>query len=167
MSLRSLDWAIAELAARQHGVIARRQLLELGLGGRAIDYQVGAGRLHPLYRGVYSVGHPRPVGRARWMAAALAYGPDALLSHASAAALYGLRPTARSHIDVTVPGRRGRGRPGVVLHRVRSIQDEDRAIRERIPSPRSRARCSTSQKYFRRGSSKRSSRRPTVCACLT
>lgn len=67
------------------------------------------------------------------MAAVLAYGPDALLSHASAAALWGLRHTARSRIDVTVPRRRGRGRPGVVLHRVRSVEDDDRTLRDRIP----------------------------------
>lgn len=133
MSPTSPDWAISVLAGRQHGMVARRQLQELGLGPDAIDHRVQGGRLHPSHRGVYAVGHPRPIGRARWMAAVLAGGPGAVLSHASAAALWGLRPTAKTRIDVTVPGRRGRGRPGIALHRVRGLAHEDRATRDGIP----------------------------------
>jgi hypothetical protein len=67
------------------------------------------------------------------MAAVLACGPDALLSHRSAAALWGLLSAAGSQVDVTAPGCRGRGRPGIALHRVRSLHADDRAIRESIP----------------------------------
>lgn len=67
------------------------------------------------------------------MAAVLACGAGAVLSHRSAAALWGLRASAASRIDVTEPGRRGRGRPGIVLHRVRSLADEDRARHHGIP----------------------------------
>jgi len=67
------------------------------------------------------------------MAAVLACGPDALLSHRSAAALWGLQSSAASRIDVTAPGRRGRGRPGIVLHRVGSLHGSDRARRDGIP----------------------------------
>jgi Protein of unknown function (DUF559) len=67
------------------------------------------------------------------MAAVLACGPGALLSHRSAAALWGLRSSAAPRIDVTAPARRGRGRPGIVLHRVGSLHREDRASCEGLP----------------------------------
>jgi predicted transcriptional regulator of viral defense system len=127
------DRKIAELAERQHGVVARRQLMALELGPGAIDHRVACGRLHPVHRGVYAVGHPRLMATGLWMAAVLACGPDALLSHRSAAALWGLQSSAASRIDVTAPGRRGRGRPGIMLHRVGRLQDEDRSSRDGIP----------------------------------
>jgi very-short-patch-repair endonuclease len=91
------------LAARQHGVVARWQLLALGLGRRAIDHRVERGRLHVVHRGVYAVGHRAITQHGRWMAAVLAAGPGAVLSHRSAAALWGIRPSSRTRIDVTVP----------------------------------------------------------------
>jgi very-short-patch-repair endonuclease len=100
---RSLDAVTAQLAARQHGVVARRQLLELGFGRRAIGHRVQRGRLHVVHRGVCAVGHRSLTQRSHWMAAVLAAGRDAVLSHHSAAALYGIRPTSRTRIDVTVP----------------------------------------------------------------
>jgi hypothetical protein len=81
------DRAIAELASRQHGVVARRQLLALGLGPDVIGYRLERCRLHPIHRGVYAVGHDKLTREARWMAAVLAGGPGAVLSHRSAAAL--------------------------------------------------------------------------------
>ena len=86
-------WAgdVWRLAKRQHGVVTRGQLLALGLGASAIEHRLSNGRLHPLMRGVYAVGRP-DVGRLGWwMAAVLACGPKALLSHHSAAALWGIR----------------------------------------------------------------------------
>ncbi len=100
---RSLDALIAQLAANQHGVVSRRQLLERGLGRRAIGHRVQRGRLHVVHRGVYAVGHQALTQRSHWMAAVLAAGPDAVLSHHSAAALWGIRPTSRTRIDVTIP----------------------------------------------------------------
>ena len=80
---------IARLADRQHGAVARRQLLAAGMQRGAIDRRVASGRLRRVYRGVYVVG---PLTReGRWMAAVLAAGSDAVLSHLSAAALWGLR----------------------------------------------------------------------------
>jgi hypothetical protein len=67
------------------------------------------------------------------MAAVLACGPDAVLSHRSAAGLWGLLRAAGSRIDVTTTDRRGRGRPGIVLHRVRKLHEDDRALRDAIP----------------------------------
>jgi very-short-patch-repair endonuclease len=100
---RSFDAAIAQLAGRQHGVVARRQILELGVGRRAVERRLERGRLHIVHRGVYAVGHRALTRHGRWMAAVLAAGPGAVLSHHSAAALAGIRPTSRSRIDVTVP----------------------------------------------------------------
>ena len=98
-----VDGGIAALALRQHGVVSRRQLRALGLDDNAVSYRVRAGRLHRLHRGVYAVGHTVVGARGRWMAAVLACGPDAALSHASAAALWELRPSEATWIDVTVP----------------------------------------------------------------
>jgi predicted transcriptional regulator of viral defense system len=106
---RGLDARIAVLADRQHGVVARRQLLALGMKREAIAVRLGAGRLHQLHRGVYSVGHTVLSREGRWMAAVLFCGPDAALSHRSAAALWGLRRPIES-IEVTVPTKtRSRG----------------------------------------------------------
>jgi hypothetical protein len=106
-------WAVVR---RQHGVIARRQLLEFGLGAEAIKSRIATGRLHPVHRGVYAVGRPGLTREGLWMAAVLACGPGAVLSHGSAAALWGIRrPVAR--IDVTVPAHVTRSRPGISVHR--------------------------------------------------
>src|SRR3954449_10626392 len=94
------EGAMAELAARQHGVLSRRQLYELGFGPRSIDRRLEIGRLHRLHRGVYAVGHRGISGLGHWMAAVLACGPTAVLSHRSAAALWGLRPSEARLVDV-------------------------------------------------------------------
>jgi very-short-patch-repair endonuclease len=85
---RSIDHAIAEVAGRQHGVIARRQLLALGVSPDQIRRRVASGRLIVLRRGVYAVGHRALTRRSRWMAAVLAAGHGAVLSHRSAGAFY-------------------------------------------------------------------------------
>lgn len=122
---------MAELAARQHGVVARRQLLEIGLGRRTIARWLEASRLHSLHLGVYALGHRRVSEEGRLMAAALACGPGAVLSHRSAASLWGIRPSATAAIDVTAPRRIG-GRAGVSAHRHRLPPDE-RARKAGIP----------------------------------
>lgn len=106
---RALDMRIAELAERQHGVAARGQLLELGVGGEAIKVRLRMGRLHRLHRGVYAVGHRLVPREGRWLAGVLACGDSAVLSHRSAAALWGLRGPTES-IEVTTPSKtRSRG----------------------------------------------------------
>ena len=113
---------MAALADRQLGVISRVQLLALGLSGRAIMRRLERGQLHPLHRGVYAVGHRVVSGRGRWMAAVLAAGPGAVLSHRSAAGLWDLRAGGLNRIDVTAP--RERRRPGIEVHRARLAPDE-------------------------------------------
>jgi very-short-patch-repair endonuclease len=117
------DDAIAALATRQHGVVARHQLVSLGLSLDAIDHRVERGRLLPLHRGVYAVGHRRVTGHGHWLAAVLAAGPGAVLSHRSAGALWGVREWSARDVHVTVPRHR-RARPGVIVHEVRLPADE-------------------------------------------
>jgi hypothetical protein len=126
-----LDEAIARLARRQHGRIARRQLLALGLGSDAIKYRLARSRLHEEYRGVYALGHDAPTREGRWMAAVLAGGPGAVLSYRSAAALWGIRPTGASPIDVTTP--RGQyPRRGIQFHRT-SLPEDEVTLKDGIP----------------------------------
>jgi very-short-patch-repair endonuclease len=116
-----VDRAIARLAERQYGVVARAQLSELGLGAAAIDHRLRLGRLHPLYRGVYAVGQRKLPREARWMAAVLAGGPGAVLSHRAAAAHWRMAPD-RGNVELVAPCRRRR--PGISIHQVRLPPDE-------------------------------------------
>jgi very-short-patch-repair endonuclease len=118
-----IDELIAGLADRQNGVVARRQLLALGIGAGAIDDRIARGLLHPLHRGVYAVGHTALRREGWWLAAVLAAGDGAVLSHGSAAALWGIRDTRRTHVDVTVPRNR-RPRPRIAIHRAVLAGDE-------------------------------------------
>jgi very-short-patch-repair endonuclease len=90
------------LAEDQHGVVARRQLVDLGISEERLRSWVRHGRLVARHRGVYTIGHRLLTRRGRWMAAVLAGGSGALLSHRSAAALWGLRPAGGQTIEITV-----------------------------------------------------------------
>ena len=128
-----LDQLIAALATAQHGVIASRQLRALGLGPRAAAHRAVAGRLHRVHHGVYAVGHTELSERGRWMAAVLACGPRAALSHHKAGALWGLRPSSSPTIDVTVPNTNGRRREGVRIHRSRALGAGEVTTEDGIP----------------------------------
>jgi very-short-patch-repair endonuclease len=123
-------WNLAEL---QHGVVTHAQLVELGMSPEAIRHRLTNGRLHRLMRGVYAVGRPHVGTRGRWMAAVLACGPQALLSHRSAAALLGMRRTDQKVLEVVVPTELPRRRPGVRVHRRRDHQAPGRRVIDRIP----------------------------------
>ncbi len=116
--------AVWELADRQHGVVSRAQLRGLGMGRAAIAHRLDRGRLHPVMQGVYAVGRPEVTDRGRWMAATLACGPRALLSHRSAAALLGLRREVPEVVEVVVPADVFRRRPGVRVYRRAAIVAE-------------------------------------------
>jgi|SRR4051794_26517411 len=120
---RSANEAVALLAGRQHGVVARGQLLAAGLGRRVIDRRIESGLLQPLHRGVYAVGHRALRAEAWWIAAVLAAGPGAVLSYRSAAELWGLRSGSRRRIEVTV-ARRRRSTARLELHEVELQPDE-------------------------------------------
>lgn len=124
---------LARLATSQYGVVSLQQLLALGFSREAVKRMVAAGRLHRLYRGVYAVGHRSLQPQGRLMAAALACGPDALLSHQQAAWVWELRRGWGGLLHVTVPGRSRRGPDGVRVHRVRALHPEDVARVENLP----------------------------------
>jgi very-short-patch-repair endonuclease len=129
-----VDREISRVVDRQHGVLSRRRLLSIGLSGAQIKRRVGDGRLRRLYRGVYAVGHAELTRYGEWMAAVIAAGPNALLSHRDAAALWGLIGIgSRTRIDVTAVGRARRARSGLAIHMTTRIHPDDRATREGIP----------------------------------
>lgn len=124
-----LDRRIAALAGRQFGLVTRRQLLDEGLGPRAVGYRITAGYLIPVHAGVYAVGVHREDVWARAMAAVLACGDGALLSHAAAAGLWDIRDWPRV-MEVTVTGHRRR--PGIRIHRCHTLTGRDRRTRNGI-----------------------------------
>jgi predicted transcriptional regulator of viral defense system len=129
-AVRGVDDVIARLAARQHGIVAAFQLLALGVNRRMIRRRLERGSLHLLHAGVYAPGHNAITRHGRWMAAVLAGGPDAVLSHRSAASLWRIRESSGHAIDVTVTGRRMRR--GIAFHSSHVPPDE-RTIAHAIP----------------------------------
>lgn len=116
------DSAVAKIALRQHGVVTRRQLDSAALGARAIRNRVARGQLHRIHRGVYAVGHRSLSWHGRWMAAVLACGEGAVLSHVSAAVLWELLRPLDGPVHVSVPSTSGRARRrGIHLHRCPSL----------------------------------------------
>jgi very-short-patch-repair endonuclease len=125
-------WA---LVREQHGVVARWQLLDLGFTPAAVRHRLAIGRLHRTeWRGVYAVGRPALTQEGEWMAAVLACGPGAYLSHLSAARLWRLLPKApRNPIHITLKAPVFRHRPGIQVHRTRSLADGDVTTHSGIP----------------------------------
>jgi predicted transcriptional regulator of viral defense system len=130
---RERDAAIWALVRQQHGAISRRQLLELGLSPRQIERRIASGRLHPTWRGVYAVGRPLLGRRGHWMAAVLASSPGAVLSHGSAAALWGFGNERVGTIDVSVPAKRRSRLRGIRVHRRTEAVLGDVLNRDGIP----------------------------------
>ena len=125
--------AISALFARQYAVASVEQLNDLGLGPRATQHRVATGRLYRIHQGVYALTRSSLLTReGRWLAAVLACGPGAVLSHRSAAALSQLRPIGSANVDVTAPKRRGRSRPGINAH-TGSLHPDDVTIIRAIP----------------------------------
>jgi very-short-patch-repair endonuclease/predicted transcriptional regulator of viral defense system len=123
---------LAELARAQHGVVSHAQLRALGWTRERVKSARRRGQLVGVERGVYAVGH-HPAGvRTRWMAAVLALGEGAVLSHVSAAMAYGWIAPAGIPAHVTSP-RQGRPRPTIVSHESRSLSGADRTVRDNIP----------------------------------
>jgi hypothetical protein len=124
---------ILALADEQHGVVARRQLLGLGVGNRAIGDRVAAGLLLPLHRGVYAVGHRRLTIEGRWLASVLACGDGAVLSHRAAAALHGVRkPPESRKVSVSTPAA-AKSTPALWVYRRRRLTEEDVTVVRGIP----------------------------------
>jgi len=101
------------------------------MGKDAIQHRIASGRLHPLHAGVYAVGHPLVPREGWWMAAVLASGPDAVLSHRSAATLWGIRGYSEGAVEVTLERKSSAAR-GIRRHRSALPADEI-TVREGIP----------------------------------
>lgn len=127
-----VDGAIAALAEGQYGVVCLTQLRRLELSPSAVRSRVSTGRLHRLHRGVYAVGRPTVTHQGRWMAAVLACGPGAVLSHRSALELWGVAKMSRRRPSVTVPGVR-RTREKIDVHRSATLTPDDLTAVDAIP----------------------------------
>jgi very-short-patch-repair endonuclease len=114
-------------------VIAREQLLAFGFSAKAIRHRTENGRLYKIRRGVYAVGRPSLTEHGRWMAAVLACGDGAILSHSSAAALWRIGFEQRPLIELSLPSPSRRRRPGLRIHRRPSLHQRDITTRHNIP----------------------------------
>jgi hypothetical protein len=127
----TVERELGRLAARQHGVVTRDQLLRAGISADQIAHRVRAGALLPVHRGVYRVGHRAPSVEARYLAAVLACGEGALLNGRAAAHLYGLLKGPAPRPEVIT--RNERRVPGVRTRRSRHLDPADAATWRAIP----------------------------------
>jgi very-short-patch-repair endonuclease len=128
-----VDHEIARIAEVQHGAVTLEQLRGLGISKDVAYQRAGLGRLHRVHEGVYAVGHSLLTPEGRWMAAVLACGLGARLSHRSAAVLWGIRDVDHRLVDVTAPNRRGRNPSGIDAHRDGSLSAGDWTVVRGIP----------------------------------
>jgi very-short-patch-repair endonuclease/predicted transcriptional regulator of viral defense system len=131
LDVRTKTSTLAAIAARQHGVVTRAQLLAAGFEPAAVSRWARAGRLCALHRGVFSVGYISPSPYASMMAAVLACGPRSAISHLSAAALWEIIAPMPDRVDVTTMD--NRGHRGIVVHITRRLTPEDVTRRHNIP----------------------------------
>ena len=122
---------LADLATRQHGVVSRRQLYELGCSRGSITRRVEKRRLLRVNRAVYAVGHTRLTAKGGWMAAVLACGEGTVLSHPDAAALHDVRQIGSGPVHVTSPGKHELR--GIRCHEYGTLQSADRTVIDAIP----------------------------------
>jgi uncharacterized protein DUF559/putative AbiEi antitoxin of type IV toxin-antitoxin system len=121
---------IAMLAGAQGGVVGRAQLTARGIAAKAIEYRMRIGRLRPIHRGVYAVGHDALPTRGRLVAGLLVAGPSAALSHRTAAGIWKLTPLMPQFVEITTTTRAPRSRPGLILHHATSLETR---IRDDLP----------------------------------
>ena len=124
---------MAVIAARQHGVVSLAQLIAAGLTASGVRDRVAAGHLHRIHQGVYAVGRADLTPRGHWMAAVLACGEGAVLSHVQAAALYGIRRTAAAWIHVTIPRHSTLARDRIRIHNHPDLTPADITVVDGIP----------------------------------
>jgi very-short-patch-repair endonuclease/predicted transcriptional regulator of viral defense system len=114
-------------------MVTHRQLAAVGIRGSAITRRVAAGRLVRVYPGVYAVGHVPHTREARWIAAVMACGRGAVLSHLDAAALWQIYESRGTAVHVTTMSRGGRHLPGIRAHRARKLDPADVTVKDAIP----------------------------------
>lgn len=127
------DLDIAAIANRQHGLVTLAQLEELGMDRRTAAARERAGRLHRVHQGVFAVGHSLLSQEAIFLAAVLSCGPGAVLSHGSAASLWGFWKEAANEVHVIAPNRRGRSPKGIVAHRDGFLPSDDKTVCRGVP----------------------------------
>lgn len=125
--------ALWTLVERQHGVVSRAQLLAAGLSSPAIKHRIARGRLHPAAAGVYAVGRPELSRRGRMMAAVLACGPTAWISHETGAEVLVVRRREPGPIEVSIPAGLTRRRPGIRVHRRERSDGHTVMMRDGLP----------------------------------
>lgn len=134
ITLQDADALVRELAAAQHWVVTHGQLRALGIGPDSIRHRVKTGHLYPVYREIYAVGRPALERKGRWLAAVLACGDEALLSHRSAAVLWGLvRSSVERDIEIVMPDTMLRCRPGLHVHRRADLGAQHRREVDGVP----------------------------------
>ncbi len=137
---RSAGWpdgAVGDLAGCQRGIITRQQLKALGVTRSAIDGAVHRGRLRAMHRGVYALAHMALPPHADLLAAVLAVGEGAYVSHHSAGPLWGMTPERTGPIQVTLVGRdAGRRRRGIEVHQTRMLDPQDVTVYRKVPATR-------------------------------
>jgi very-short-patch-repair endonuclease len=124
---------VAERATEQRGVVSHEQLLGAEVSEDQVTRWISAGRLHRVHEGIYAVGHRDLPRGGHFVAAVLAGGDEAALSHRSAAAHLGLLSWSPSEVDVMVPRGGERDRAGIRFHRPKIYDSEDRWVHDRIP----------------------------------
>jgi len=124
---------LAVVAAAQRGLVHRSQLVALGIGRGSIAHRVGVGSLHPVLPSVFAVGHPALEPLAAEVAALLYVREDCVLSHRTAAAMWGFAQPSAGPVEITLAGRNVRQRPGLTVHRVQDLDARDVRLREGIP----------------------------------
>lgn len=126
-------WRVAEFAERQHGVVSREQLRAIGMSDAAIDYAVATGRLFPIFRAAFGVGHPQVGSWGRMLAAVFACGSGTVVSHGTAAALLGLWENEPQDIHVVAPIEAGRKIAGIRRRHVPLPMRRETWMRHGIP----------------------------------
>lgn len=132
-TIARVNRAIAAVAAQQHGVVSRQQLRQLGLTDRTITQRAKSGRLHPVGRGVFSVGHGRIGRHGQMLAAVLACGRWAVVSHGTAAELLGLWDKKGAAVDLIAAGQSGRRVHGIRGHFVPMPEDDEVDVWNGVP----------------------------------
>jgi putative AbiEi antitoxin of type IV toxin-antitoxin system len=131
--MRALFARVTRIADRQHGRISREQLRAAGVDRNRISRWIADGRLRRVHVGVYAVGHVAPSADGEYVAAVLAGGPGAVLSHRAAAYKLGLLRGAPPPPEISIPTTSHRRRPGIVIHRVSALHVLDTAVLDHIP----------------------------------
>jgi Protein of unknown function (DUF559) len=105
--------SVARVAERQHGLVSRQQLRDLGMTEAGIANAIARDRMYRIFREAFAVGHTRVGKRGRLLAAVLSCGPGSVVSHGSAAFLLGLWEFEPAEVDVIAPIQMGRKIGGI------------------------------------------------------